>query len=72
MLVLATVYSSKIYAQTTIKSSQLDSLSRKAIDPISIMWQLQLEDHWQPVMSDHTSHRNGLKIRAVIPIKGKM
>ncbi|MBB6463743.1 hypothetical protein [Flammeovirga kamogawensis] len=57
--------------QLIAQNSELDSLSRKATDPTAIMWQLQLEDFWEPLTSTDDFSKNQFRVRIVLPLSGK-
>lgn len=53
------------------QEKSLDSLARTATDPTATIWQLQLEDFWNPVFSQDDFSSNQFRVRAVIPLAGK-
>lgn len=53
------------------QNKALDSLSRKATDPTSIVWQLQFEDFYIPVLAKEKGEQNTFRIRVIVPLKGK-
>lgn len=54
------------------QETNLDSLAREATDPTAVIWQLQLEDFWAPVQSEDGRSFNQFRVRAVIPMTGKV
>ncbi|QZE14319.1 hypothetical protein K4L44_17700 [Halosquirtibacter laminarini] len=46
-----------------------EELARKATDPTSLIWQLQLEDYWKIRSNQGDRNANDLRIRAVIPFE---
>ncbi|AZQ65503.1 hypothetical protein EI427_25150 [Flammeovirga pectinis] len=65
---LFSCFSLQLIAQNTA----LDSLSRKATDPTAILWQLQLEDFWEPLTATDNFSKNQFRVRVVLPLQGKV